>query len=113
METTKLTVAPTVAALYGLAGFDPVEEFSLSGAHGFATVYASVRTDGNPEWGMPLMTEVTAAAEVWRDGMDDDGDGEPVTDAAGLAALLGCEPAAVAVELEARAVDLWLSRKDD
>jgi hypothetical protein len=83
---------PTLAA-----SWHPVHELSVELPGGFATVYARTAVDGNPEWGMPLVTTVHVAAEVWRDGMDDDGDGEPVATVEGLAALLGCEATEVAV----------------
>jgi len=74
------------------------DEFEFVGDDSVAVLYAHVATDGNPEWGIPLTTAVTVAAERWHGSMDDDGDGEPVTDVADLAALLGCEatPDAVA-----------------
>ena len=90
----ELRIATPVALA---ASWHPVHELSVELPGGFATVYARTAGDGNPEWGMPLVTTVHVAAEVWRDGMDDDGDGEPVTDAAGLAALLGCEATEIAV----------------
>lgn len=83
---------PTLAA-----GWHHAHEFTVEIPDGMATVYARTAVDGNPEWGMPMITIVTVAAEQWRDGMDDDGDGETVATVEGLAALLGCEATAEAV----------------
>lgn len=104
---SKLNLVPSVTRLYDLARFHRVEEFEAVGEGYFATLYVSVEGDGNPEWGMPVITTVHVAAEQWRDGMDDDGDGEPVTTPEGLAALLGCEPAEVAGHLHERVLDRW------
>lgn len=82
-------------------------EFEVSLPDGLARVYVLTDTDGNPEYGMPFRTTVTVAAEVWRDGMDDDGDGEPVTTPEGLAALLGCEPGEVAERAGERALETY------
>ena len=81
---------PTLAA-----GWHHAHEFTVANPPGISTVYARTYTDGNPEWGMPMITIVTVAAEQWRDGMD--GDGETVATVEGLAALLGCEATAEAV----------------
>lgn len=93
----KLTVASPVA----LAALNGVEEFEFVTGNTVTVlhVHTDVQTDGNPDWGMPFETTVvvTVAAERWCDGMDDDGPGEPVTDVADIAALLGCEATATAV----------------
>ena len=80
-------------------------EFEVELPNGLARLYVRTDTDGNPEYGMPFLTTVTVAAEVWRDGMDDDGDGEPVTTPEGIAALLGCEPGEVAARAGERALE--------
>jgi hypothetical protein len=77
--------------------WEDAEVFDLVSSETAAVVYVVTDTDGNPDWGMPTITTVTVAAEVWYGDMDDDGDGEPVTTVEGLAALLGCEPTASAV----------------
>lgn len=92
-----------------LTALRDVYESHVSGEGFLAIVYAHVATDGNPEWGIPLATTVTVAAETWRDGMDDDGDGEPVTDAAGIAALLGCSPEGLAAHLDEMVSDRRLA----
>lgn len=83
-----------------LTALRDVDEFQIEGEGFLATVYVHVATDGYEAWGIPLVTTVTVAAEVWSDGMDDDGPGEPVTDAAGIAALLGCSPEGLAAHLD-------------
>lgn len=97
MDTYKLTVASPVA----LAALNGVEEFEFvtTGTVTVLHVHTSVETDGNPDWGMPFetVTTVTVAAERWHGSMDDDGPGEPVTDVADIAALLGCSPDAATV----------------
>ena len=97
MDTYKLNIASPIA----LAAFDGVEEFEFVGEGVFTVlhVHTSLETDGNPDWGMPFetVTTVTVAAERWHGSMDDDGPGEPVTDVADIAALLGCSPDATAV----------------
>ena len=98
-----IITTPTILSLRN------VDEFQIGGEGFLAIVYAHAETDGNEAWGMPLTTAVTVAAEVWRDGMDDDGDGEPVTDAAGIAALLGCSPEGLAAHLDEMVSDRRLA----
>jgi hypothetical protein len=93
----ELRIATPATPVALAASWYTSHELSVELPDGFATMYARVDVGGNPEWGMPIVTTVHVAAEVWRDGVDDDGDGEPVTDAAGLAALLGCEATEIAV----------------
>jgi len=83
--------------------------FEVAAEDHLAVVHVAASADGNPDWGMPFRTAVTVAAEVWRDGMDDDGDGEPVTDAAGIAALLGCSPEGLAAHLDEMVCDRALA----
>lgn len=117
-KTYKLTVASPVA----LAALNGIEEFEFVG-DGTVTVlhvHTDVQTDGNPDWGMPFetVTTVTVAAERWHGSMDDDGDGEPVTDVGALAALLGCGATATAVAscvhdwVMDRALSRWEARYD-
>jgi len=97
MDTYKLNITtPTrIAADNGVEEFEFVTETSRTVLY----VHTDVETDGNPDWGMPFetVTTVTVAAERWHGDMDDDGDGEPVTDVADIAALLGCGATATAV----------------
>lgn len=76
------------------------DTFEVAAEDHLAVVHVAASADG---------TTVTVAAEVWRDGMDDDGDGEPVTDAAGIAALLGCSPEGLAAHLDEMVCDRALA----
>jgi hypothetical protein len=112
-ETYVLNIVTPVAS----ASLNGVEEFELELPNAFGMLYVAAETvaDGNPDWGMPsaTATTVTVAAEVWRDGMDDDGDGEPVTSPEGLAALLGCAPGNVARHVyHELLVDRWVGREE-
>lgn len=110
MDTYKLivTTPADLAARYGVEEFEFVGDDTVTVLH----VRADVETDGNPDWGMPFetVTTVTVAAERWHGDMDDDGDGEPVTDVGALAALLGCSPDAVASCVHDWVMDRALSR---
>lgn len=104
-KTYKLNIASPIA----LAAFDGVEEFEFVGEGVFTVlhVHTSLETDGNPDWGMPFetVTTVTVAAERWHGSMDDDGPGEPVTDVADIAALLGCSPSEIPAVLDRIVLD--------
>jgi hypothetical protein len=83
------------------------EELELELPDGIAMLYFTVEATGLDSY------DFAVAAEVWRDGVDDDGDGEPVTDVAGIAALVGCCEAtgeAVARYLDETLADILLSR---
>jgi hypothetical protein len=82
------------------------EELTVELPDGFATVYVAIEPTSLESH------DLTVAAEVWRDGMDDDGDGEPVTTVEGLASLLRCDPTerAIARCLDRALSDITLSR---
>ena len=101
MDTKYKLIVTTPVALAALNGVEEFE-FVTSNTVTVLHVHTSAETDGNEAWGMPVITTVTVAvaAERWCDGMDDDGDGEPVTDVADIAALLGCSPEGLAAHLD-------------